>query len=301
MSKHRSHNTARTDCLTCTRPVTDNAYLCRLCGDRIAKELGNIPALLDELTVTYIHAGKGDTIASRAATHGLPWSEAAREALDALSVVLTGLIAALLDIHGATPPATDPASQARWLLNRVDWIRRLPNANQTLDALIRCGKDINYAMDLHAERWYAGPCRAEYVLDPVHADDDVDPDACCLAELYAKPGAVTVVCRQCRHTHDVAARRDWLLKQAEDQLAHAELIGRALASMGEAVTPAAIRGLAFRGRIVQHGVDRYGRPTYRVGDVVEVVRDIEIEQSARKAKNAARRARRQSREVAAAG
>jgi hypothetical protein len=60
--------------------------------------------------------------------------------------------------------------------------------------------------------------------------------------------------------------------------------------MGEAVTPSMIRNYADRGRIVAHGVDRKGRPTYRVGDVVEVIRQVEMERSRLEEKRAVKKA-----------
>ena len=281
-SKHRT----QPQCQSCARPVTDQAYLCGSCGDKIARSLGDIPALVADLAVTYTRQAKGDTQFGHSANTALPWSEKASEALEQLRTVLTAWVARLLEQHGGNHPGANPTLMARWLSCRVDWIRRHPSALSALDEIDYATSEINYVMDLHAERWYAGTCREVY--DHPETDDDDAPvwPACCLAELYVKPGSEQHACHRCKKIHDVDARRDWLLKIAEDRLFHAELIGRALAAMGEAVTPAMIRNYADRGRIVAHGLDRKGRPTYRVGDVVEVVRTIALEKSARDAKRA---------------
>lgn len=293
-SKHRT----QPQCQSCSRPTTDHAYLCPSCGEKIARYLGDIPALIVDVTVTYTRQARGDTITGHAANTALPWSEAASTALAGLRDVLTGWVTTLTVQHDARSPGTNPTLMASWLLGHVDWIRRHPNALQAIDALADATSEMLYVMDLHVERWYAGTCRAEYdtTTTTTAGDDDavtdVDPDACCIAELYVKPGAAAHSCRNCATVHDIAVRRDWLLKAAEDQLAHAELIGRALASMGAAVTPEMIRNYAARGRIVAHSTDRNGRPQYRVGDVVEVVRQIAVEKSKRAEKRATGDARR---------
>lgn len=297
MSKHRTRNApAKADCQICTRPITDHAVICTLCGDTIAGLLGDIPALLDDLAVTYMHAGRGDPIITRSSDHGLPWSEAASEALVALHRCLTDWTVAVQQRNGGRLPLASPVSQSRWLLNRIDWLRHHPNAVAAYDQLHSTTADITSVMDVKAERWYAGPCRAEYVADPDADDGSGENDACCLVELYVKPGAQTHTCHGCKSVHDIPLRREWLLKEAEDCLFHAELIGRALASLGQQVTPEAIRGYVFRGRLVSHGVDRNGRETYRVGDVIEIVQQIAEEKIRRDERRRAKEARREARQ-----
>lgn len=283
-------------CDRCHQPVHDNAHLCRGCGDKLAKLIGDIPALVTDLIVTYTRQSRSERLVGRSATSPLFWSEPARRALDHLHATLVAWVRLIVAERGLEHwPVNVPSAMSGWLLHHIDWIRHHPAATQAFDEIRAAVRDLERVMDTHNERWYAGPCRAEYTTHP----DTDDVDACCLVDLYAKPNAPTVECRNCHTIHDVPSRREWLLNAAEDQLAHAELIGRALASMGEAVTPAMVRGYALRKRIIGHGLDRQGRELFRVGDVIEVVRQIEVERSRRDALKAAKLTRKATRKAAA--
>lgn len=273
-----------------------------------------IPQLVGDLVVTYTRQSRSDRSGgSKSAETALNWSDKASDALDVLINALVNDVRIVQEqryveeIEGPDcgdcrhrtcgmvrklrmmqTPHNDALSLSRWLLWHVGWLRHHIEAGDILAELDRCANEINHVMDLHAERWFAGQCRAEYI----HVDDrDGETDACCAVELYAKPKATSIVCRNCGTKHVVEERRKWLLAKAEDQLAHMELIGRALASMGEAVTPSQIRGYAFRGRIIAKGTDRKGRELFRVGDVVQVVRDNAAEQARKAATREAKQAR----------
>jgi hypothetical protein len=281
---------AKTLCSACDRPVGDNAYLCQTCTGDLEKLLGDIPNLVGDLVVTYTRQSRTTdrSSGSKSAETSVPWSDRASKALDRLMNALTGWVRLIIEERAGVTliePHDDALSVSRWLLWHVGWLRHHTAAAEALNDFERAVAEINDVMDLRAERWYAGTCRAEYV-----AVDEAggEHDACCAVELYVKPKDTVKLCRNCGTKHDIEARRKWLLAKAEDQLAHMELIGRALASMGEAVTPSQIRGYAFRGRIVAHGLDRKGRELYRVGDVVQVVRENAAEQARKAAKREAK-------------
>jgi hypothetical protein len=89
----------------------------------------------------------------------------------------------------------------------------------------------------------------------------------------------------------MAARREWLLAVARDQLVSAPDASRALpALLGKPVTASMIRGYGHRGRLVQHEGDEHGPrdaagrlvPLYRLGDIVDVVVAVEAEQAAKR-------------------
>jgi hypothetical protein len=282
VTRHRV--TTTTDCSACDRPVGDNAYLCQTCTSDLEKLLGDVPNLVGDLAVTYTRQSRTTERSggSKSAETAVPWSDRASKALDRLMNTMTGWVRLITEERAGVAlikPHDDALSVSRWLLWHVGWLRHHTAAPEALSAMEAAVDEINQVMDLHVERWYAGTCRAEFIAVD---QNQAEADACCAVELYVKPKAAVLVCRNCGTKHDVEARRKWLLAKAEDQLAHMELIGRALASMGEAVTPSQIRGYAFRGRIVAHGVDRKGRELYRVGDVVQVVRENAAEH-ARKA------------------
>jgi len=197
--------------------------------------------------------------------------------------------------------ASPLAAAAVWLAGQVEWLRHRPEGPEWMSAVVAAVDRARRVVDRRADRWYAGPCE-----EPTDQIVGGCPCAChgagpgtpcdqvggcglewhrpvrCRGELYARPGADFVACPVCGAVFDVAERRGWLLAAAEETLAHAELIGRAIPSLaGLAITPSQIRNLADRSRIVSHGVDTDDRPLYKIGEVLEVVRDIQQRKAAR--------------------
>jgi len=120
--------------------------------------------------------------------------------------------------------------------------------DEITDAVADCRRVIDRA----PERWYAGPCE-------------------CGADLYAKRRTGIVTCRECGHEYDVEARREWLLAEAEDRLANAATIARAVSWLGaEPLTSATVRKWAQRGRLLAKGHDGRG-PLYRIGDAIDLL------------------------------
>jgi hypothetical protein len=116
-------------------------------------------------------------------------------------------------------------------------------------------------IDRPPDRWYAGQCSA------------MVGDVMCPTDLYAIPGATIVQCPTCATSHDVRQRREMLLTAAEDVLATATEIARAVNLFGEAVTAARIHVWRTRGRLAQHGTSNAGHPRYRLGDVLALERE----------------------------
>lgn len=185
---------------------------------------------------------------------------------------------------------------ARWLAehDQLEWLRHQREAAEAMAELREAAREVERIVDRPRDRWYAGPCWAE--LDDVDAEDAGGESKRCMVELYAAPGAKTVRCRDCGSEYDAAARKDWLLREARDALVHAELMARALTALGiEDVTPARVRGMARHGRLMAKGTNQAGDPTYRVGDVLDVIEEqerIEAERVRRREEKAARKAQR---------
>lgn len=154
------------------------------------------------------------------------------------------------------------ARAATFLLTQLEWIRHHPEAARFVDELSAAAATLRRCVDSPATPAYAGPCWEE-----------ID-DGRCDFELYAAEGAASVRCGGCGTTHDLAARRRWLLAEAQDALATAATIAAGLSSLDMPVTSSMIRNYADRGRIVAHGSDQQGRPMYRVGDVVDVLLEL---------------------------
>lgn len=91
-------------------------------------------------------------------------------------------------------------------------------ASEFLDEMLDNERRLRRLIDRPADRWYAGKCSI--------GTDEVF----CTAELYALEGNPTVTCPACNYEHDVAARRDFLLKEARAYLVTATEAAQALIS-----------------------------------------------------------------------
>jgi hypothetical protein len=157
------------------------------------------------------------------------------------------------------PPALPPtgiAPLAAWLRPHVGWLRHHHDAVRAFTEITDAAHAARAAVDRPAERLYAGPC------------DE------CGEDMYGRVGARMVECPPCQLVYEIEARRQWLLRSAEDVLASATEIARAITRLGQPVTPEAIRGLVHRGQLTPHGHRQVGRrevPVYRLGDVLDVL------------------------------
>ena len=238
-------------------PIHD-ATLCSRCTWDVERDLGDVPALVDELDLTLSRqTAIGYREGGRSAETALPFNVSASDVRDNLKATLVGWVR---DLHEQTPDAAWPddtaAACSRWLLARIGDIRVHPAGDQLRDEIGYAVGEARRIVDRPADRMYVGPCRS-----------DVD-GVICAEELYAKLGDDTIKCRACGTRHDTSERRAWLLAAVDDQLAHATLAARAVSGLGVDVTPERIRKWKERGRIMPHSVDREGRPLYRIEDVV---------------------------------
>jgi DNA-directed RNA polymerase subunit RPC12/RpoP len=153
---------------------------------------------------------------------------------------------------------------AHLLLSEIPSIRKHPAASEILDEITDAVRQARHVVDRPADRQFLGPCCGEH------------KGVTCKADLSAPSGADVARCKVCGHKVDVAERRAWLLKQAEDRLFK---VGEAARMMGQVggirVTEASIRGYIHRRRIAYHT----GR-MIRLGDLLAVVLDENERRSA---------------------
>jgi hypothetical protein len=269
----------------CGKPTRDDAYVCDTCADSLAKTLGDVAWLADELEVTItkqrgIPASGGggatadcsctpdDIDASRCKHGALPWHDAASGARTHLHALLVSWVRLCHEegVRHQSPdddlPDDDLVALARWLLWRVDGLMLHPAGPDAADEIADAYAACERLIDRRPDRWYAGPCVVE---------DERGKE--CGTDLYARSTRGDVECRTCGATYDVATRRAWLLAAAEDRLANATEVARAVSWLGaEPLTPARVWKWAERGRIVAKGHD--GRaPLYRIGDAIDLLAD----------------------------
>lgn len=274
---------------SCGRPVADNARLCSRkptslsdlggCTERLARDLGDIGALAEELQTTRLRqsrtGGKGPGVLARSQDRPVPWDERASETAEILRLTTLGWVRVVLEERGGRLPAANMGALGGFLLANLEWLRHHPAADECADEVGHAVQLARQAVDSAVERTYAGPCREE-----VDAHDDQGP-SCCLAELHVRVGARTAVCPRCAAEHDVADRKAWLLAVAENQLVTLVELERLLRLVGRPVPRGTLDSWVQRKRLVSHGGGE--PPRYFVRDAIDLVVVRETARAARDA------------------
>lgn len=317
-------------CVRCHRPSPDNAYLCRRCGDELAKAIGDVVAVAGALQPR--HTGLDD----KGHVIELPWEPGEHGSRSTMPwerpTGLSGGLADDLAVSQARQGRTSNGGGSRSAQQPLPWSEKARDASIVLTRVLTSwaativrlrgvsGPDderpaVVAAWLLHHVDWIRHHDQAAVayadIVDAVEQAQRVidrradrwyagpcgepldDDSGDCKAELYAKPGAPTVTCPGCGAQYDVGARRQWLLAAAEDQWAYATLIARAITALGQHVTPARIWKWNERNRIRVRSVDQRGRPLYRIGDVLDLLAE-EARTQAEKTQRATRRTARRA-------
>lgn len=311
-------------CELCSRPLSDTGYVCdKPCTTKVREALELIVDLAGEVENAVLklvrYGGSGQGSGERP----LPFDDKRAERAAAVGNTVATWARHVAESRGATIPRPTPmvgplcrhgisckhhtcerirtrrmesgvATAAAWLADRLKWLRHQHEAPLMFTDLRDAARELQRIVDRPRDLWYAGPCWGE--LDEL---DDDDLPKRCLNELYAVPGTRTVRCRECKAEYDAEGRREWLLREANDALVHAELMARALTALGiEDVTPARVRGMARHGRLMAKGTNAAGDPTYRVGDVLAVIEEQKLIEEGKRRRREAKAARTEARKAA---
>jgi hypothetical protein len=302
-------------CLRCPRPIPDTAYIETRCASDLRAQLERVATLAGEAAATVAKLDRLSAGGRRTDTEApLPLKLAAAADHDAAVSTLLTWARHIHEQSGRELPTvrTAPcphascaqrragriqgprcegqapehpvAVLAAWLVGQVDWLRYRPEADEAFDEITYACRLAERVVDRQPERWYAGPCGADG----------------CEAELYPPAGAKVIRCPDCGTEHDAQDRRDWLLDEAEDQLAGASWIAATLTSLGRTVRADTVRQWAERERLIPHGHDANGRPLYRLSEVRELVDEAEARALDRERKAIIREQRKAAKELAAA-
>lgn len=279
-------------CEVCGQPVGDQARLCRRCSDLLARDLGDVPALVDELEVSRTRQSRGardgSGLINRSEDRPLPWDERASEASAVLRSTLVAWVRVVCEERGVRPPVDDLAAMSGFLLRHHEWLRHHVSA-------AKCADDVGVAVRFCRVRidrrpkpdlTWIGPCRVEHD----GCEDDDRGAFCCVVEVYAALDATRVLCAVCGAEHEVASRQAWLLDEARDQLATAAVIAPALSRLGWNLSDSTIRSWVGRSRLVAHGLDHRGNQMFRVGDVLDLLQAEALRQAGLAAKREAAKA-----------
>lgn len=169
-------------------------------------------------------------------------------------------------LNRSRTPRDDVASVCRYLLGQSDWIKTQHWAGEILDEMLDTASQLQRMVDRPADKLFVGYC-----------PDDDEP-------LHARIGAPLTQCRVCEREYGVEASRDAMWVEAQDKLATASEISRAISWLGQTpITADRIYKWVERKRLPERGHVTYrGRevPIYRIGDVAALVQASENQKEA---------------------
>lgn len=233
----------------CGRPVGDG-YTCQRCADKLSVALGDVPALWQQLDIVLTRQARYSDPEGRGGEKAVPFNIKASE----LGTVLRGLLNTwcrlIAEERGKDLPEDHPAAVARWLLNQVTWLRHHRAGGEAVEELTDAVNAVRRIVDRPAERIYAGPCRD------------------CGGDMFGKPGAVSVECRPCGLSYDVAEMLEWMRGQVYGRLVTAREGVILLSRFGLPIPQKHIDKWHERKRLADHGNDSAGKRLYLFDDLV---------------------------------
>lgn len=194
----------------CGKPARDAAYFCDDCGDLLARALGEVPWLDEQLEVTVTRTSGIDyrTLGGAKATEApSPVHWAASEARTHLKGLLVSwvLFCEAETVRSSDPhnglPADNLPALSRWMLWRVDGLALHEIGIEAVDEITEAVQTCHRLIDKHPERQYLGTC-----------------EGCDTGRLYARPGSKSATCNACDASIDADAVRAKLLKELDDRL-----------------------------------------------------------------------------------
>lgn len=242
---------------TCARPAHPDRDICTHCTWLLGRHLDDVPVLVVELDVTrYRLSAVAGWSGSAAASAGdpLPFDPRAATVALALHQALDTWAAQLArTVTGQTwPPHT--AGIARWLRHHLDDLAGRRDAAAALADIGAATAAGWRAVDRPADRVYAGACG-------------------CGEQLYGRPGAAAIACRNCGAEHHIETRRERMRADLDSRLMTGAEIARLGTYFGHITDRERARNLikvwASRGLVVPRGHSKAGDPLYPFGEVLD--------------------------------
>lgn len=180
----------------------------------------------------------------------------------------------------APPPenATTVAARILHLSRQLRWILRQPWCAEMLADFLGLERRLTTIVDRPPDTWYAGKCTAPIVIDGETYE--------CQHELYARVDKGFIDCPGCHARHDVGARRDFLLTEAQNYHVTATEAAQALIAWTDydgSITKLVDRIRKWRDRDlleIQDVTELRGkdRHLYRLGDIQQLLIDAAQQQ-----------------------
>jgi hypothetical protein len=242
----------------CGKPTRDAAYVCEECLTRLFKALGDVPWLVEQLDIQSSKQRGVDYSAMGSAAqddHPLPMHLPATEARSALRQTMFTWIKFCTEEHitqrGGVEgwPADTLIAMSRWLMCRVDGLAFNDLGHDAADEIGNAIATCRRVVDRAPERRYAGPCE-------------------CGRDLYHKPGAVEVKCRDCDRSYDVGELYEWMKSQVLGRLVTAQEGATLLGRFALETPKRIIYGWEDRKLIMAHGSNPAGKRIYLFDDLL---------------------------------
>lgn len=258
VSVHGERPGKRVSMCRCGKPTRDDAYVCEDCLSDLAKALGDIPWLVEQLDITLTKSRGVDYSAmgtSASAETPLPIDQRAFEANTVLRHALVMWIRFCeeeeIRHQSATNdlPADNLTAMSRWLLWRVDGLGLNDLGSDAVSEVTRAVGRCRMVIDRAPEHRYAGPCE-------------------CGRDLYAKPGAKDAKCPGCEREYDVDELVEWMRAGVSGRLVTAHEGATLLGRFDLPTAQDTIGKWHQRKRIVDHGSNAAGHRLYLIDDLM---------------------------------
>ncbi|WP_344572445.1 hypothetical protein [Winogradskya humida] len=242
--------------------MTGNEFGCPICGQRVADALRQLALLIPEISITLAKLDRisaGDGPRPDGAEAALPYRLDASDRGRAIQGELVTWARVILDETGAPLPEVITGSTlAHYLAVGAARARGRAFWREYHDALLPLARVASRIVDRPAERVYLGPCGAELV-----------DGGTCMEDVTAPRDAAYGRCRGCGTEHDYSVARAWMLDALQDVLVTTDELRDIFARGGLTVGRSSLYRWIASGQLVAKGT-RADRPTYRVGDALDV-------------------------------
>ena len=246
------------DAATCRVPSCDrptDAFVCVGCGAGFEQALAETPWLVDELNLVISKQTRyGDGLGGKAIgkAQPLPYDQRASDALTELHGLLTSWARMLQEEnpHWRLPRGDTP-SLSGWMMSRVHTVRYHAAGGDCVDEITGAFRTGRRAIDRPAERRYAGPCE-------------------CGKDLYHRPGAGTVKCRECSREYEVGELYQWMKDQVRGRLVTAREGATLLSRFDLETKQATVDKWHERGMVAAKGHNPKGHRLYLFDDLVDL-------------------------------
>lgn len=263
----------KTECLVCAAETKD-VWLCGRHLAQLRDTLHRLPALALDLETTI---AKQDRMGGHVGSSGqggakpLVLNVDAADTMHALRATLLEWTHGWFRDTGTAPDSFAIRDMAKLLSDTLNQRVTKQPVGALYTDIMHTARCATRAVDLPPDTTglqYAGPCGAQF-----------PNNVTCTHQLWARPREDNITCPRCGTEWNVPDRRDGALDAAEDILATADTISRALTAQGVEVTAQMIYSWKHRGKLKAAGVNKAKQPVYRVGDVLDILDSVQAKRT----------------------